>query len=205
MSGPVRYRRHLSPIVFKDGMAQGWVFGVPDAFKACLDIATEGRILSPRSILLRELRRLKIECHQAAIDGDRSQLHDLYDAMKRAGLPVLGWAMTRDAVGKPRGEFLLELQGVPASIEFAEGDIFFEPAEVRRMPWHDALPLLRRSVQIKDYFVGRATIDVMDYSAGEIVKRTVLECSGQELVQLLWHGTLPIVNADMSLCQEAEN
>lgn len=39
-------------------------------------------------------------------------------------------------------------QGDPPAYAFGEGDIFYDPAGVRAMEWADALPILRRTVQI---------------------------------------------------------
>lgn len=195
MAPPVqrpKYRRRVSRVIFDDGLASHWTFGVPEAFKASLDIQAETRILSPRGVLLRELRQLGIFCPPAALDCSRPDVEEVVSDMRAAGLTVLSWSRGRDAAGVPRAELLVETQGEPPSFEFAPGDIFFEPREARALLWEEALLILRRSVQVQDFFDGQVKAEVREYQDGVFARRQEIECPVAEFVTLLRDGLLPV-------------
>ncbi|HYD99831.1 MAG TPA: hypothetical protein VEH84_10630 [Alphaproteobacteria bacterium] len=59
----------------------------------------------------------------------------------------------RKTVTLPDGRKVIETseqwtRGAPPALSFGIGDIFYEPAEARRLPWGEALRILRRSVQV---------------------------------------------------------
>lgn len=98
-------------IEFENGIAKGWAFDVPEAFRPSLDIAYMQRADKKANATL------------------KAELGRSLEADERT------WKM-------------VWTRGEPPAYSFEEGDIFYDPAGVRAMDWADALPLLRRTVQV---------------------------------------------------------
>lgn len=109
-----RRRTETIDVHFKNGLAEGWMFGVPAAFKVAMDIRNLEYVDKERTTKLRKARGGK---------------HDENGKL----LIVYRTAETR---------------GQPPSRSYKEGDIFYSPAEVRPIPWSEALVLLKQAVQI---------------------------------------------------------
>ncbi|WP_372618572.1 hypothetical protein [Falsiroseomonas sp.] len=204
-----RERRVLSRIRFRDGMAEGWAFGITEGFKAALDIAPTPRALSGRSSqggepLVAELKARGIEVSEEAIAGQGHALAHLATSLQEAGIAATDFTMKRLARGDMRVFVTLETQGSPPAYCFAAGDTMHEPPSVHRLPWRQGQLILRRSVQVDDAAPDRAPEGLEDagrpgtvrasirrYSEGELVATRQVSCSQAELVRLLRDGVEP--------------
>ena len=208
-SQSARDRRIVSRTRFRDGMAEGWAFGVTEGFKAALDIIPTARALSERPSqsgepLVLELRRIGIEVSPDAITGDRHALAHLATSLHQAGIVATDFSMKRLAQGDLRVMVTLETEGCPPAYAFAAGDIMHEPAAVHRLPWNDAALHLRRSVQVeaatpdraaegadRERRAGSITATIRRYANGVLISSRVLVCSQAEFVRLLKDGVEP--------------
>ena len=199
--GDGRQQRMIPRTRFEDGFAAGWVFGVSAAFKDALDIKPTPRILSARSPLLRDLARLGVVVSPDAIAGDAHALAVLAKDMRGAGVAVADVSVTRDAKGTARVVLTLETEGRPPLFSFAKGDVMHDPPMTHRLAWGEALPVLRRSVQVDEATPARAAegpdnegdpgevrASVRRYSGGKLVAAEALVCSQSEFVRLLRDG-----------------
>lgn len=199
-----RQARVLPQTTFRDGLAEGWAFGVSHGFKAALDIALTPRVLSRRGSLLRELEALGIAVPPAALAGERHALSRLHEAMRSAGLAVADISVEQDAKGDPRVVVTLETEGRPGAFAFASGDTMHDPPAAHRLPWGEALAVLRRSVQIEAASPSTAAADdsqgnssgevvatLRTYSQGAVTATERLVCTQAELVRFLRDGVPP--------------
>ena len=89
-------------------------------------------------------------------------------------------------------------RGDPPLCSFEIGDVFYEPCEVRAMPWGEALKILRRSVCVLD---GKADADdgadgwvkvrLTEHADGKTTKVQELTISQAAFENLLRSGELP--------------
>lgn len=199
--GDGRQQRVIPQTRFEDGFAAGWAFGVSAAFKDALDIKPTPRILSARSPLLRDLAELSVVVAPDAIAGDAHALAVLANDLRGVGVAVADVSVTRDAKGAARVVVTLETEGRPAVCSFAKGDVMHDPPIAHRLPWGEALPLLRRSVQVDEATPARAAegpdtsgdpgevkATLRRYSGGNLVSTEALVCSQSEFVGLIRDG-----------------
>jgi hypothetical protein len=199
--GNGRQQRVIPRTRFEDGFAAGWVFGVSAAFKDALDIKPTPRILSARSPLLRDLAGLGVVVPPDALAGDAHALAVLAKDMREAGVAVADVSVTRDAKGSARVVITLETEGRPPVCSFAKGDVMHDPPIAHRLPWGEALSVLRRSVQVDEATPARAAegsetsgdpgevkATLRRYSGGKLVAAEALVCSQSEFVRLLRDG-----------------
>ena len=151
--------------------------------------------------LLRDLAGLGVVVPPDAIAGDAHALTVLAKDMRGAGVAVADVSVTRDAKGTARVVLTLETEGRPPLFSFAKGDVMHDPPIAHRLAWSDALPVLRRSVQVDEATPARAAegpdnnadpgevrATLRRYSGGELVAAEALVCSQAEFVRLLRDG-----------------
>ncbi|MCK8787628.1 hypothetical protein M0638_24995 [Roseomonas sp. NAR14] len=184
-------RRVLSPVRFENGIAAGWAFGVPEAFRRALDIFFYERVLSPGGSLRRELAAKGVECSPEALVGDRAALQALQQEAQKKGVSISNLSIETAPNGKPRLVMTVETQGRPAAYDFSVGDIFYDPPEARKLRWKAALGVLRRSVQVADVDEDGLKVEFCLYEGGKEVSSQEIVCDQEDLVFLLKTGELP--------------
>ena len=89
-------------------------------------------------------------------------------------------------------------RGIPPSLSFAQGDVFYRPAFVRGLPWHEAVKFISHSIQIlaarsddQNGAGGWVEFQLTRYKKGNLAERLNVKLSQKEFEWVLRRGNHP--------------
>lgn len=182
------------------------------ALAGVLDIADPhtGEVLPIVETLVEaaHLPRGEIERAVAATETRRRRTIELGPHFDGEGVPI-GWAFGVPAAFRAALDIQLLVykeggrlvrywtRGHPPALSFSVGDVFYEPAEVRGLPWGEALLSLSRCARVTAATPdgaatqGRVTFQLAIYSSGRRVAERAIHCSQAAFETFLRTGDLP--------------
>jgi hypothetical protein len=184
-----RSRRSIVTTRFTDGMAEGWAFGVSEAFKAALDISVDRWPLTDRGGIRREIEALGIKADAALLTASIEARRQLRADLMAKEVVVRDIQLDRAGEGKPLQPYIwIETQGSPPTHQFTVGDTFHSPAECHRLKWEDALAVLQTSIQVVGASGEQLRIRISHFANGVATSEHTMWCDPQDLAGALAQG-----------------